>query len=74
MSKLGFIKFSETDLTRNMKPSMDRIRRLTAPIRSMTKSNERIAKHFMNNAAGELYSLAVEEGVFHYKVFTAIKK
>jgi len=73
LNKLGFLKFSETDLTNNVKPSMDRIRKLTAPIRNVVKFNDNIAKHFMNNVAGELYSLGVEENVFHYKVFEAIK-
>lgn len=73
LTKLGFSKFFEKDLTKNMKPSMDRIRKLTAPIRTVVKFNEHIAKHFMNNMAGELYSLGVEEEAFHYKIFTAVK-
>ena len=73
LSKLGFKNFFEQDITKNMKPSMDRIRKLTKPIRSLVRINEKISKHATNNMAGELYSLGVEEKVFSYKIFTAEK-
>jgi ubiquinone/menaquinone biosynthesis C-methylase UbiE len=73
LSKQGFKNFSEQDITKNVKPSMDRIRKLTKPIRNIVRVNEKIAKHAMNNMAGELYSLGVEEKVFSYKIFTAKK-
>jgi cyclopropane fatty-acyl-phospholipid synthase-like methyltransferase len=70
--KAGFSDITETDWTLHLKPSFDRLRRLAVPIAKITK-HSLIKPFFVNSHAAKLYADGVEQGVFAYKVYTAIK-
>ncbi|MDR2063364.1 MAG: class I SAM-dependent methyltransferase [Candidatus Nomurabacteria bacterium] len=74
LRKAGFVKISELDVTAEVRPSMKRVKKLTAPLRFLVGWNEHLAKHFANNAGGNFYEDAVALRAFRYKVYVARKE
>ncbi len=73
MNKAGFVGVSETDWTKNTKPTFDRLRKLAKPF-VWVRPNMKIASLLVNPAmANHGYSPMYEAGVFRYLVYQAEK-
>lgn len=72
IKKVGFKDARETNWTRHMAPSFNRLRQIAKPMLPIVRTLK-IERFFINTVAANMYAVGVDRGVFFYKVYRARK-